>query len=101
MCFGGAAREARRASQQAARDAAALRRQMEADQAAMQQEMERNRAEAGRLAPPPAPYRTRDTANPVAVRRKKASRSPGVGTDSLRIPMNTGGGASGGGVNIG
>jgi len=101
MCFGGAAREARKARQQAARDAADLRRQMETDRAAMQQEMERNRAEAGRLAPPPAPYRTRNAANPVAVRRKKANRSAGVGTESLRIPMNMGGGASGGGVNIG
>jgi len=103
MCGGGrrAAEAADAARESAANDAKKMRQQMEADREAMQREMALNREEVGRTAPAPAPYRLKSQSNPVTVKRKKANRTANVGADSLRISMNTGGGATGGGVNIG
>lgn len=100
MCFGGAARAANQARQQAAFDAQQMRNQMESDRSAMQAEAAKNREEVGRTAAPPAPYRLKGANSPANVKRKKGARSTAAGATSLRIPMNTGGGASGG-VNIG
>lgn len=100
MC-GGGAREASRAREQAKKDAAAMREVMQRNQDMMKRQLEKSRKETARNAPPPNSYRTKDPTQVSTVRRKKGNRAANVGATSLRIPLNTGGQGTGGGVNVG